>query len=113
MIAFFVASLRKLRDWIQGKDKRSKYKEIPSPAAYPLLQHLPYLWRDTDLTDRLLQWAKMFHKEGIFRYDSLLGNNLISPSIKLTAFASFAIFHSTMRQAGTHIRGSLGWDTPQ
>ncbi len=76
-IAFFVEMFWKVKDWLQGRDATSKGKEIPSPPAYPVLKHLPYLWNDSDLPKRLLQWAKMFENEGILQFDPLLGECVI------------------------------------
>ncbi len=76
IIGFFVDMYWKLKNRMQRYDGMSKYKEIPSPPAYPLLKHLPHLWRDTNLTQQLLKWSKMFANEGIFRYDPLLGKTL-------------------------------------
>lgn len=73
IISLIMATLRKLYDWLCSFFAKSN---IPMPPAYPLLRHLPYFWEGMNEDRVLMQWAEQFKKEGIFKFDPLLGRYL-------------------------------------
>ncbi|XP_065071289.1 uncharacterized protein LOC135695975 [Rhopilema esculentum] len=74
VVSLFVAIFKKLYHSFFGC---LQSKDIPSPAAYPILRHMPYFLDSVDDDKKLCAWAEAFKKEGIFKFDPLLGSEII------------------------------------
>ena len=70
MISLFIAIFKKLYYSFFGC---LQSQDIPGPAAYPILRHMPYFLDSVDDDKKLCAWAEAFKKEGIFKFDPLLG----------------------------------------
>ena len=70
IISLIMATIKKFYDWICSCFAGSN---LPTPPAYPILRHLPYFWGGFNDDITLMRWANDFKKEGLFKFDVMLG----------------------------------------